>query len=85
MSYRCLLAKLIFHIKIQKIQFVIDSIYQLFIVGVLWGSTNPFLKAATNKVKRNKAYNLISEVTDHLTNWHVSTLYVLYNARDLCK
>ncbi|XP_022168730.1 transmembrane protein 234 homolog [Myzus persicae] len=47
-----------------------DTILQLFIVGVLWGSTNPFLKAATNKVKRNKTFNLISEVTDHITNWH---------------
>ncbi|XP_015365235.1 PREDICTED: transmembrane protein 234 [Diuraphis noxia] len=46
-----------------------DSIFQLFIVGILWGCTNPLLKAATTKVKRNKTYNLISEVTDHLTNW----------------
>lgn len=57
---------------IKTMQFVIDSIFQLFIVGVLWGSTNPFLKAATNKVKRNKTFNIISEIVDHVTNWHVS-------------
>jgi len=69
-----------FHAKVIciKIKFVIDSIFQLFTVGILWGSTNPFLKAATNKVKRNKTFNIISEVIDHLTNWHVSTQYVLH-------
>jgi len=60
-------------------QFVIDPIFQLFIVGVLWGSTNPFLKAATNKVKRNKTFNIISEIVDHVTNWHVSNEYYIIN------
>ncbi|KAL4084849.1 hypothetical protein QTP88_027731 [Uroleucon formosanum] len=49
---------------------VFYSIFQLFIVGIFWGSTNPFLKAATNKVKRDKTLNIISEVVSHLTNWH---------------
>lgn len=43
------------------------------LVGVLWGGTNPFLKIATNKVKKNKQFNFISEVTSHLSNWNVSS------------
>ncbi|XP_025204471.1 transmembrane protein 234 homolog [Melanaphis sacchari] len=54
-----------------------DSIFQLFIVGVLWGSTNPFLKAATNKVKRNKTFNIISEVINHVTNWHYMIPFII--------
>jgi len=54
-----------------------DTILQLCIVGILWGSTNPFLKAATNKVKRNKRLNFISEVTDHLTNWNYLVPFII--------
>ncbi|XP_025424848.1 transmembrane protein 234 homolog [Sipha flava] len=54
-----------------------DTIFQLFIVGILWGGTNPFLKAATNKVKRNKGLNFISEVTDHLTNWNYLVPFII--------
>ncbi|CAH1738182.1 unnamed protein product [Aphis gossypii] len=54
-----------------------DSIFQLFIVGVLWGSTNPFLKAATNKVKRNKTFNIISEIVDHVTNWQYLIPFII--------
>lgn len=55
---------------------VTDSIFQLFLVGILWGGTNPFLKVATNKVKKNKNGNFISEVIDHLTNWNVSKIII---------
>jgi len=47
-----------------------DSIFKLCIVGILWGCTNPFLKVATNKLKRNKRLNFISEVIDHLSHWN---------------
>ncbi|VVC27847.1 Putative transmembrane family 234 [Cinara cedri] len=46
-----------------------SSILQLFLVGIVWGVTNPFIKLATNKVKRrNKKFDLVSQVTDHLNN-----------------
>ncbi|XP_060849039.1 transmembrane protein 234 homolog isoform X2 [Rhopalosiphum padi] len=54
-----------------------DSILQLLIVGVLWGSTNPFLKAATSKIKRNKTFSIISEVTNHVTNWHYLIPFII--------
>ncbi|XP_050541466.1 transmembrane protein 234 homolog isoform X2 [Daktulosphaira vitifoliae] len=44
-----------------------ENLIKLFIVGILWGGSNPFLKQATNK--KNKNVSIIYELYGYLSNW----------------